>query len=272
MPSASSTPNPKLQPTLKTKLLVATLCLFGSLVTVHSQLIIPAADGSDLAFNPSGATYEVDLSQAIPGDALTFSNTVGNQGKGIYDAARWVVVYKYSSVNVPAGTTVTFRNHPSYAPVVWLVQSGVTIGGTVSVNGKNAVTGTDSVFPVDPGPGGFRGGPGSQALGSGYGLGPGGGIIGTNGNTSNNAVHTGNYGNTQIFPLIGGSGGGSKYLTTSGSGGGGAIMIAATGTIQFQSPGSITAFGGLGLDGNSNLGGNVYSVGSGGAIINPRCN
>ena len=247
---------------MKTKLLLATLCLLGSLVSVHAQLIIPAADGSDLAFAPSGATFEVDLSQAIPGDALTFSNTGGNQGKGVYDAARWVVVYKYSSVNVPAGTTVTFRNHPSYAPVVWLVQSSVTIGGSVSVNGKNLVSGTDSVFPVEPGPGGFRGGPGSLALGSGVGLGPGGNAIG-----GNNGGYIGFYGNTQIFPLIGGSGGGSRYTSQSSGGGGGAIMIATTGTIQFQSPGSITAFGGQGAsDQYGTPGGYAYSTGSGGAI------
>lgn len=239
------------------------LCLLGSLASTHAQLTIPAANGSDNAFNPTGAVYEVDLSQAVPGDALTFSNTAGNAGRGVYDAARWVVVYKYSSVNIPAGTTVTFKNHPSYAPVVWLVQNGVTISGTVSLNGKNAVTGTDSVFPVEPGPGGFRGGPGSQALGSGYGLGPGGGVPATNANASYNST----YGNTQVFPLIGGSGGKSLTGYVSAGAGGGAMMIAAVGTIQFQSTGSITALGGTGTDYNGNLNGTYqYSGGSGGAI------
>lgn len=236
------------------------LCLLGSVASTHAQLTIPAANGSDNAFNPSGAVYEVDLSQAIPGDALTYSNTAGDVGKGVYDATRWVVVFKYSSVNVPAGTTVTFKNHPSYAPVVWLVQNSVTISGTVSLNGKDVVTGTDSVFPVEPGPGGFRGGPASQALGSGYGLGPGGGISNAVYNSSGNAVYNTNYGNTQIFPLIGGSGGGSLSATTTGSGGGGAMMIAATGTIQFLASGSVTSIGGIGVSSN------VYSKGSGGAI------
>lgn len=246
------------------------LCLFGSIASVHAQLTIPAANGSDNAFNPTGATFEVDLSQAIPGDALTFSNTAGNAGRGVYDSTRWVVVYKYSSVNIPAGTTVTFKNHPSYAPVVWLVQNGVTIAGTVSLNGKNAVGGTDSIFPVEPGPGGFRGGAGSQALGSGYGLGPAGGRNGPESfanteSTFTNATHNTAYGNTQIFPLIGGSGAGSRYTNQTGSGGGGAMMIAATGAIQFQTGGSITSFGGLGINQNNAVS-STTARGSGGAI------
>lgn len=245
---------------MKNKTSPVIACLLGSLASAHAQLTIPAANGSDNAFSPTGAVYEVDLSQAVPGDALTFSNTAGNAGRGVYDAARWVVVYKYSAVNIPAGTTVTFKNHPSYAPVVWLVQNGVTISGTVSLNGKNAVTGTDSVFPVEPGPGGFRGGPGSQALGSGYGLGPGGGPSNAVYNSTGNAAYNTNYGNTQIFPLIGGSGGGSTSATTTGSGGGGAMMIAATGSIQFLAGGSVTSIGGIGIVSNA------YNKGSGGAI------
>jgi hypothetical protein len=33
----------------------------------------------------------------------------------------------HASVNIPAGVTVTFKNHASHAPVVWLVQGGVTM-------------------------------------------------------------------------------------------------------------------------------------------------
>ena len=153
---------------MKMKSILAGLLLLGSLNPVFAQLTIPS-DGSDLAFNPA-ASIEVDLSQAIPGDALTFSNTGGNQGKGIYDVARWVIVFKYASVNIPAGVTVTFKNHYSYAPVVWLVQGSVTIAGTVSVDGKSGVTGPDSVYPVESGPGGFRG---AAAGPAGSGAGPG---------------------------------------------------------------------------------------------------
>ena len=170
--------------------------------------------------------------QAIPGDAATFSNTGGDRGKGIYDATRWVVVFKYSSVNIPAGVTVTFTNHPSRAPVVWVVQGAVTINGNVSVNGKPGISGTSSVFPIEPGPGGFRGAA-SGPVGSGVGLGPGGGF--------GNALYSSTYGNPQILPLIGGSGGAGVDVR-SGAGGGGAILIAAPGTIQIT--GNITAVSG----------------------------
>ncbi|MGL4398507.1 MAG: hypothetical protein ACRCXD_01450 [Luteolibacter sp.] len=228
------------------------LCLLGSIASIHAQLTIPAANGSNGALNATGAVYEIDLSLADPGDALTSS---GVGARGIYDSTRWVVVYKYSTVNIPAGTTVTFKNHPSYAPVVWLVQNSVNISGTISLNGKNAVVGTDSIFPVEPGPGGFRGGAGSLSLGSGFGLGPSGGDNRDSRYYDPNGSYNGVYGNTQIFPLIGGSGGASTSGTTTGSGGGGAMMIAATGTIQFQTGGSVTSSGGTGTN-----------TGSGGAI------
>ena len=122
---------------MKMKSILAGLLLLCSLSSVFAQLTIPS-DGSDSAFNPA-TNIEIDLSQAITG---TWSdNNSANAGKGVYDAAKWAIVFKYSSVNIPAGVTVTFKNHPSYAPVVWLAQGGVSIAGSVSVNGKNAGTG-----------------------------------------------------------------------------------------------------------------------------------
>ncbi len=54
-----------------------------------------------------------------------------------------------------SGATVTFKNHASCAPVVWLVNGNVTIVGTVSLDGQqNQPPGT----LAEPGPGGFRGG------------------------------------------------------------------------------------------------------------------
>jgi plastocyanin len=234
--------------------LLTTLALLASALPAFAQLNIPSANGSDGAFNPTGATFTVDLSQAIPGDALTFSNSGGNVGKGIYDSARWVVVFKYSSVNVPAGTTVNFINHPSYAPVVWLVQGTVTVNGTVNLNGKVGATGPAGGIPTEPGPGGFRGGPFS-ASGAGFGLGPGGAGVGADANTTP-ATYASSYGNPQILPLIGGSGAGQAFNRAySGGAGGGAILIAAQSNIQLA--GSITAIGGA--DGNT-------AGGSGGAI------
>ena len=58
------------------------------------------SDGSDGAFSPSG-NITVNLSQAVTG-AWDASNAA-NAGKGIYDPTKWAVVFKYSSVNIPAG-------------------------------------------------------------------------------------------------------------------------------------------------------------------------
>src|ERR1051325_5230274 len=89
----------------------------------NAARVIPS-DGSDEAFTPTDNVV-VDLSQAVTG--TWDANNHENAGKGIYDPAKWAVVFKYSSVNIPAGKTVTFKNHPSRAPVVWLVTGDVTV-------------------------------------------------------------------------------------------------------------------------------------------------
>jgi hypothetical protein len=211
------------RPILFAAALVAAAC------PLHAQLTIPS-DGSDGAFNPA-TNIEIDLSQAVTG---TWNTPSSNPGKGIYDPNKWAIVFKYSSVNVPAGVTVTFKNHPSNPPVVWLVQGAVNIAGTVSVNGKGAVSGTEAIYPVAGGPGGFRGSP-FGAAGHGSGLGIGGVYRGT-------GTYAGTYGNPQILPLIGGSGAGSGDNGHAGAGGGGAILIATTTDIQIS--GTITANGG----------------------------
>ena len=211
---------------MKMKSILAGLLLLGSLSSAFAQLTIPS-DGSDGAFSPA-ANIEIDLSQAISG---TWSNNnSANAGKGIYDAQKWAIVFKYASVNVPAGVTVTFKNHPTYAPVVWLVQGSVSVAGTVSVDGRQDSSGPNAAFPTEPGPGGFRGGAAGPS-GTGVGLGP--------GATANHATYNTTYGNPQILPLIGGSGGGGYSGNYSGTGAGGAILVAAPGTVQVT--GSITA-------------------------------
>ena len=80
-----------------------------------SPLTIPGADGSDDALNVTVST-NIDLSLAVTG--AWDANNAANAGKGIYDASKWAVVFKYSSVNIAPGATVTFSNHPSRAPVV----------------------------------------------------------------------------------------------------------------------------------------------------------
>lgn len=190
--------------------------LLGSLVPVSAQLIIPS-DGTDGAFNPTEDVV-VDLSLAqsaewttpVPGPSMGF---------GTYDAEKWAVVFKYSSINIPEDVTVTFRNHPTHAPVVWLVQGSVTIDGHLNLDGQPGTSGPDALTPREPGPGGFRGSAAGPA-GVGSGHGPGGG------GQFQHATHNTTYGNPQIIPLIGGSGGGGQN-TNAGSGGGGAILVAA---------------------------------------------
>ncbi|MDG2125496.1 MAG: hypothetical protein P8J87_17460, partial [Verrucomicrobiales bacterium] len=191
-----------------------------ALATTSSAIVIPS-DGSDGALNPP-VDVEIDLSQAITG--VWSDNNAANIGKGIYDPDKWIVVFKYSSVNVPDGVTVTFKNHPSNAPVMWLVQTDATIAGTVSLNGSPGLTGIDALTLPESGPGGFRGGAAGPD-GAGAGLGPGGGAT-----PAARGLHRSTYGNPQIIPNIGGSGG-SGESGDSGGGGGGSIFIGVTGTL-----------------------------------------
>src|SRR3954454_8739311 len=94
----------------------------------HAQLAIPS-DGSDGALNITSNTV-IDLSQAVTG--VWSNNNSANAGKGIYDPAKWAVVFKYSTVNIASNATLTFTNHSTHAPVVWLVSSNVTIDGSLN--------------------------------------------------------------------------------------------------------------------------------------------
>lgn len=179
------------------------------------------------------------------------------------------MVFKYDSVYVSAGVTLSFKNNATTAPVAWLVTRGVRIDGTVSVDGQyDPAVGQLAV----PGPGGFRGGKGTTPLtgGGGPGLGPGGGGYasvsssggggggyGSSGNTGVNngggpGAGGGTYGSPQIVPLIGGSGGGGTIDQQGGGAGGGALLIAAgksiaiTGTISANGGGSTTSSDGGG--------------------------
>ncbi|MBX9735486.1 MAG: hypothetical protein K2X32_01050, partial [Phycisphaerales bacterium] len=118
----------------------------------HAQITIPITNqanlGTDGAFSPTQSTTQ--FLQA----AVTGSWEQAGTGVGVYDASKWAVVYKFSSVNIPANVTVSFSNHPTGAPVVWLVNGNVTINGTVNLTG--AVSPSATAF-AQPGPGGFRG-------------------------------------------------------------------------------------------------------------------
>ena len=206
--------------------------------SLFAQLDIPS-DGSDGALVISNNTL-IDLSQAVTGNWA--DNNAAHAGNGIYDPNKWAVVFKYSSVDIASGATVTFSNHPTHAPVVWLVSGNVTNNGTISLDGQTS--GINWITPAEPGPGGFRG----ATLGM-MGFGPGGGY-------ENNGYYATvyPYGNQQIVPLMGGSGGGVGGGSDTSRGGGGAILIAASETIVIN--GSVNANGnGFGYYGGSAGGG-----------------
>ncbi|MCI0533960.1 MAG: hypothetical protein L0Z50_01910, partial [Verrucomicrobiales bacterium] len=152
--------------------IIALAALAASLSPVRAAITVPGANGTDGALNITSNTV-IDLSQAVTG-AWDSDNTA-NAGKGVYDSAKWAVVFKYTDVTIAAGATVTFKNHSTRAPVVWLVSGNVTIDGGLNLDG----TGTDtSPAQAEPGPGGFRGGMSfySPGVGPGSGLGVGGGF------------------------------------------------------------------------------------------------
>jgi len=244
---------------------LATAVLYASIAApaLFGQLIIPG-DGSDGALNITTDTT-IDLSQAVT--KAWDANNAAAAGKGVYDASKWAVVFKYTSVNIAAGATVTFANHPSRAPVVWLVKGDVTIDGGLSLDGgwgnNNNVSAS---ILAEPGPGGFRGGPGSYASGvaDGAGFGPGGGQwripYGSQGAAgsygSAGASGPVPYGNPSLIPLIGGSGGGGYSGDTRGGGaGGGAILVACNGTIAVGGLLHANGGGGYGGDGGGSGGG-----------------
>lgn len=211
------------------------------------------SDGSDGILNVTTG-IQIDLSQAVTG---TWDQP-GN-GKGVYDPEKWAIVFKYQSVNITS--TVTFKNHPSYAPVVWLVQGNVSISGTLSLSGEGDVLGRRKT--AEPGPGGFRGGYSgctSQPSGSG-GFGPGGGGLGSEGSYATIGGGGGGpvYGNAEVLPLIGGSGGASTSSgSRSGGAGGGDILIGAGGNVAVN--GSIHASGGSSSSAGDGAGGAVRIV------------
>ncbi|MFQ5656701.1 MAG: hypothetical protein ACE5G5_04115 [Candidatus Methylomirabilales bacterium] len=206
-------------------------------------------------------------------------------------------VFNFTTVNIPAGVTVTFQKNATNTPVTILAAGDVVIAGTILLDGQ---PGGEAVAGIligsnegEGGPGGFDGGTGSNALitpTGGKGLGPGGGGAGqvgqfgtrcsgggggyatAGGEGTGSSVCIGltaggpTYGSPALLPLIGGSGGGggSGRLTfdTGGGGGGGAIVIASSTRIVLT--GSIFARGGSGGGSNVSFGGG--GAGSGGAV------
>ena len=138
-------------------------------------------------------------------------------------------ILNYTTVNIPAGKTLTFQENLTNTPVVMLATGAVIIAGTINLNASGQT----------PGPGGFYGGNPNLP-----GLGPGGGQRGQAGQW---------IGSLSLVPNIGGSGGGGNsgpncYYYTSwslpGGGGGGAITVASSASITVAgAAGNITAGG-----------------------------
>lgn len=253
--------------TLRTGLITG-LLLF--LISAHAaparaEPFSSGSTGADGAFEPTAST-EVDLSLAGTGP-----------GTGVYDVAAGAVVFNYTTIKIPAGVGITFKNHPHNPPVVWLASGDAIISGSVRLDGGAGHAGDVPADYRQAGPGGFPGG-----LGGGLwahvataGLGPGGGLPGAIAGRGGYRLAGGGglggsiYGNSLIQPLIGGSGGGgSSYYDAvtaggGGGGGGGAILIASSGVITLWSTASITAYGGPSARVNSVR---VSGAGSGGAI------
>jgi len=233
---------------------LALAAVFAVATSASAQISIPSANlGTDGSLNPF-QNRTIMLQNAPTG----LWDQAGD-GRGVYDAEKWAVVYKYSSVSIPANVTVNFANHPSGAPVVWLVSGDVTINGTVTLNGGNGFVGLGA---PNGGPGGFSGGQGGFPFTSGRGPGGGrrdafnqgtGGGFGTFGTTRVTGEVGGYvYGTGDLVPLIGGSGGSADTGTRGGGAGGGAILVVASGTITLN--GSIAANGGNACCGESGSG------------------
>jgi hypothetical protein len=184
-------------------------------------------------------------------------------------------VFNFTTVNIPAGVTVTFTRSSTNKPLTILATGDVTIAGTINIDGKGGNTnglgglggpggsnggsggyGFDQSFSGVPGDGPSGGGGGiggTTVIGTNIGDGGGGGygLAGTNGGGGvNGGVGGPRFGAVTILPLIGGSGGGGGGASANtrggpGGGGGGAILIASSGTITLN--GTIFARGGIGL-------------------------
>jgi hypothetical protein len=90
--------------------------------------------------------------------------------------------FNFTTINIPAGVTVTVTRNATNTPVTLLASGNVTIAGTIDVSGSpggNAAAGTGLGNNGGAGgPGGFDGGAGGNGVISnagGSGLGPGGG-------------------------------------------------------------------------------------------------
>lgn len=212
-------------------------------------------------------------------------------------------ILEYTSIDIPAGISVTFSKNALNTPVTLLVSGDATINGTIDVSGSDAPASAgagdgnlgDDGLPGEGGPGGFDGGRGGMADDSTgadspriaqAGIGPGGGFptisyldnischgsggsfgtLGTVSWSSCNGAPGPTYGNDDLLPLVGGSGGsgGGGRQSTGGSGGGG-----GGGALLIAVSGTLTIAGGGEIVANGGRSGDVghdNSLSSGGRV------
>lgn len=207
---------------------------------------------------PGSTTMTIPLADAVTGNWRTTSGlrASDNRAVGVYDPEIWAVVFKFTSMHLVSDRFVKFTNHPSGAPVVFLVDGNVTLdgGNSMDVSGDS----------VTPGPGGFYGG-WAQGPFQSHGRGPGGGnwssyddADGAYAGTLPSPGGT-TYGSQAILPFIGGSGGARSSDGTPGGGGAGAILIASNGTISMGNFARILA-NSIGSGRNDGAGGAIRLV------------
>ena len=197
-------------------------------------------------------------------------------------------VFNFTTINIPAGVTVTFTKNAANTPAILLATGAVTINGTVDVSGS---AGGSFGRPGLGGPGGFDGGSGADGITTGVGgigLGPGGGGgagAGQNGGGGGGYLTAGTagfggtgvggpaYGTLNLRPIVGGSGGGggggsvNSFYGGGGGGGGGAIVVASSTSIALgTSTGTVAIRANGGTGGSGGLSFTEGGGGSGGAI------
>ncbi|MDG0963632.1 MAG: putative Ig domain-containing protein, partial [Opitutales bacterium] len=236
--------------------------------------------GAPLDLNVSSGTLIFDTGGA-------WSHTSGLKGKGVVSLSYLdasgkrfgygVCTFTFSNIFIGNEVSVVVQGDNA---LEFVVNGNVSIGTTISLNGKSGVQG---VYSGQAGPGGWSSGRGLRntdlfsnlhpAL---NGQGPGGGrgyeIGKSNGGGSYGGLGSGGlnggvagiiYGDEEISNLVGGSGGGHALIGSGNAGGGGgAISFKVTGTFSLEASGSISTKGGNGQPAGDGSG----AGGSGGAI------
>src|SRR5271157_886602 len=143
-----------------------------------------AAIGQTFSSGSTGADGALDL-------------TAGDRAVQLPDSG----ILNYTTVNIPAGRTLTFGMNLRNTAVVMLAQGAVVISGTINLNGSGRT----------PGPGGFYGGDfGYPGGGPAPGFGPGGGAAGSAVSGQEQGAPGQWIGPLSLVPNIGGSGGGGR--------------------------------------------------------------